>query len=190
MTGIMKLAASMMLGGRAICRVGIVSAYQGKPFSAKVRIMPEDVETGWLPIVTVFGASGWGLAAAPVVNAQAVVIYQESDPDVGMVLGFLFSLADQPPGPVAAGDMWLTHSTGSLLKFTGDGNVSINANAKMLLQASEFDFTGNMKVTGDVHATGTVTGDTDVKAGPLGVSGIGHKHPGVTSGPSLTGLPQ
>lgn len=187
MISIMKLAASMMLGGRAICRVGVVSAYQGKPFSAKVRIMPEDVETGWLPIVTLFGASGWGLAAAPVVNAQAVVIYQESDPDVGMVLGFLFSLSDQPPGPVAAGDMWLTHSTGSLLKFTGDGNVSINANAKMLLQASEFDFTGTVKVTGDIHSTGTVTGDTDVKTATISLKT--HDHSAVTPGVGISGPP-
>jgi phage baseplate assembly protein gpV len=188
MVSIMKLAASMMLGGRAICRVGLVSAYQGQPFSAKVRIMHEDVETGWLPIVTVFGAGGWGLAAAPVVDAQAVVIYQESDPTIGMVLGFLFSVGDQPPGPVASGDMWLTHGTGSLLKFTSDGNVTVNAHAKMIMQASEFDLTGTVKVTGDIHATGTVTGDTDVKTGTIALKT--HVHPGVTSGPSVTGTPQ
>lgn len=192
MLSVMKMAASMMMGGRAICRIGTVTGFQSTSsvFAAKVQLQPDEVETGWLPIMTLFGAGGWGLAAAPVVGAQAIVIFQESDPSVGIVVGMLFSLSDQPPGVLNPGEFWLTHQSGSLLKFTSDGNVTLNANAKLLATATEFDLTGNVKVSGDLTATGTVTGQTDVQAGAEPVSVVNHKHTGVQTGAGVSGPPQ
>lgn len=191
-----KLQAALVLGNSARARIGLVTAYNPSTYAVKATIQPEGIETGWLPVMSLLVGPQWGLLTAPSVGNQVLILFQENDPKTGIVIGCLFSLADQPPGKAQPGEFWVVHSTGSLLKFTADGKVALTSNGdlnvtaggKIVAQASEMDLTGNLKVTGDITGTGTVTGNTDVKTGTVSLKG--HVHPGVTSGPSLTGLPQ
>lgn len=194
----MKIQAAMMLGSRAKAKVGLVSATRADMYAVKVTLQPEDVETGWLPVLSPFVGNGWGLCAKLIQNSQVVVLYQEDDLSNGIVIGAMFSVPDQPPSSsMNDGEFWMVHQSGSLLKFTNDGKVALTSHSdlnitcggKLAASASEFDLTGNLKVSGDVHATGTVTGDTDVKAGPTGISSVNHEHSGVTSGIGISGPP-
>lgn len=71
--------------------------------------------------------------------------------------------------------------TTTKLKITAD--VEITGNVEI---TGDTTTTGNVDVTGDITATGTITG-TQVMAGTIPLTT--HKHSGVSSGSSKTGLP-
>ena len=89
------------------------------------------------------------------------------------------------------------HATGSMLKFTTDGKVTLTSNTDMNVtvngnlnaavtgnitsNAAQWNHTGNMTVTG------TLTGTTDVIGG--GKSLKTHTHSGVSTGAGNTGAP-
>lgn len=190
---IMKIQAAMMLGSIAVARIGLISAYNPNRFAAKVQLQPENVETGWLPIATLFGGNGWGAMAAPVVGNQCVVLFQEGRQDVGLILAVLYSIADQPPGAPAAGEFWLTHSTGSLLKVTKDGKIAITSNGDMNLTAGgnmNLNAGGSVNIDANTNVTGTLKASVDVQGGSEPVSLVTHKHTLVQPGSGVSGPPQ
>lgn len=73
----------------------------------------------------------------------------------------------------------ITVAAGGTVAITASGGATINA---------ETTVNGDLLVNGDMRATGTVTGDTDAVGD--GISLKSHKHSGVQSGGSNTGLPQ
>jgi len=60
--------------------------------------------------------------------------------------------------------------------------ISIFGGLAWKLQGMLATLTGNLQVNGNITATGTITGQTDVLAGPGSISGKGHKHTGVQTG--------
>ncbi|MBN9389034.1 MAG: phage baseplate assembly protein V [Chloroflexi bacterium] len=56
----------------------------------------QDVETGWLGVVTIGGGPGKGLVALPDVGDQVLVMLSQGDPAQGIVLGGLYG-TNQPP---------------------------------------------------------------------------------------------
>jgi len=114
-------------------------------------LQPENVLTGWLPVISAWVGAGWGLAAPLVTGAQVLVIAQEGDAEQGVVVGAIWSAVDQPLA-APAGELWLQHQTGSFIKLLNDGTIS--------LQASQVNVTGNLVVSGNVSdqngAHGTV----------------------------------
>lgn len=74
-------------------------------------------------------------------------------------------------------------------KNSNQGTVEItNGQALMVMSGNTVTITGNVEVQGTIHATGTITSDSDVIAS--GISGKTHTHGGVTGGSSSTGVPQ
>lgn len=200
---ISKAHAQSVLAGAAMARIGIVTSYDPKAYAVKVKIMPEEIETGWLKIMAlqVGPGAGFGIYAAPDINVQAVVIHQEGDHNSGFVTGFLNDDSEDtsPPDPgVPAGEIHVLHKSGSFLKFTKDGKVALHTQSdlnatvggdvnltvtgKVVASATEFDLTGDVKVTGKIDATGEITA-----AGSHTVSA--HKHGGVQTGGGQTATP-
>jgi hypothetical protein len=66
------------------------------------------------------------------------------------------------------------------IRFTSEGDIELKP-------ASMVTVLGDLEVQGDVHSTGTITGDVDVIADD--VSGKSHTHGGVDTGPGDTGPP-
>lgn len=151
-------------------------------YEVRVKLQPEDVLTGWLPVLSPMVGNGWGIVSPPALNNQAFVIPQEGRADHGVVVGMAFNNQDLPPQPggnaVAEGQFALVHKNGSYLLFNDDDVVlvtnrdllaTVGRDAKVLaknsLTASAPTVTidadgqgGNttVKLDGDLHVTGSV----------------------------------
>lgn len=127
---LMRLQAVLAGSSLSTTRLAIVSSYDPKTYSAKVKIQPSDQETGWLPILAAWAGNGWGLFAPPPVGAQVEVLFQEGSIDVGIIQGVLYSEEDVPLS-VEAGEYWLVHESGSYFKLTNDGKLLLHSTAEI-----------------------------------------------------------
>ena len=132
-------------------RKGLVTSYDPQTYAVKVALQPDGTETGWLPLRTQWAGPGWGLFCPPPIGAQVSVEFQEGDREAGEATGVTFNDADRPLA-VPAGEFWLVHSAGAFLKFTNDGQVTLNSTAGIGL-------IGPTKITGTLEVTGKVTAD-------------------------------
>lgn len=148
-----KAGAGGLDGRSGVARFGLVSSFDPKAYAARIMLQPENVLTGWLPVISPWVGAGWGLAAPLVPGAQVLVIAQEGDAEQGVVMGAIWSTVDQPM-PAPAGELWLRHQTGSFVKLLNDGTIA--------MQAPQVTVTGNLVVTGDISdqngAHGTLAG--------------------------------
>lgn len=123
-------------------RFGVVASVDPVRNIAKVRLQPEDVLSGWLPILSPWVGAGWGLVCPPQPGQQVLVLAQEGAAEHGVIAGAVFGGAIQPPGGMAVGELWLTHASGSFLRLRNDGSIQG--------QAAVFELQGDLRVQGDV----------------------------------------
>lgn len=128
-------------------RFGLVSSVDPTTYTARVLLQPEGVLSGWLPVLSLWVGNGWGLAVLPSPGDQVLVVAQEGDSEHGIILGAAYNLNQTPPA-APAGEFWLVHQSGSSLKLLADGSIAANA--------TQFNFTGNFNVSGDIVASGNV----------------------------------
>ena len=102
---------------------------------AKVLLQPEGVLTGWLPVLTQWAGSGWGLVCPPIPGDQVLVIPQEGDAQHGLIVGRLFSNSVRPP-TVEPGELILRHQSGCSIRLLNSGVITI---------------VGDLYVSGDVY---------------------------------------
>lgn len=169
----MRLQAQRAMSEMATVRFGLVDAYDPGAYAVKVRYQPDDTISGWLPIKSLWAGNNCGFQVGPEIGMEAVVLFQEGEHEAGLVVAFGFNDVERPL-PVPSGEAWLTHKSGSLIKFHNDGTVEMQATA--------------FNMTGDVNLTGTLTATGDVKAGSISLKT--HKHGGVSPGGGTTGTPQ
>lgn len=181
-----EVAAAMTLRGRT--RTGLVDSYDPSTHAVKVRLQPENVLSGWIPVGTLRSGNGAGVFFAPNIGDQVVVEPLEGDHDSRVCTLRLYSTVDQPLN-VPAGQIWLQDDAGSFVKFDNAGNLSISAaSGKVSITASGGEITltaptvaisGNLAVSGGISAQGDVQGAS--------ISLQNHVHTGVTAGGSTTG---
>jgi phage baseplate assembly protein V len=159
-------------------RMGLVTAWDGNAIAAKVKIQPEDFESGWLPVGVDWMGNGWGFIAPLAEGDQVLVVFQEGDRDSGIIVKRIFDQRNPPPGAAAgaeSGELWLVHKSGSMLKLTNDTNVTI-------ISAGDLDVT----VSGAVNLT--VTGDVSVAAqGDVNVTAQGDANVTAQGNAAITG---
>lgn len=155
----------------ARARIGVVTSFDPNSYAAKVAIQPSGDETGWMPVASEWVGSGWGLFCPPTPGDQVLVEYQEGDFEAGIITCRLYS-DQQRPLPAPAGEFWLVHKSGSLLKFHNDGGVELVAAGTLTSSAPQWNHSGPVNITGNVVITGTerVTGQI-VGQGGMAVSG-------------------
>lgn len=169
----MRLQAALIAGTVGKPRLGLVSSYDPDAYAVKVKLQPEDVETGWLPITTLMAGNGWGVYFGPSIGDQASVAFQEGDRETGWCTGFLPSDEDRPPR-VESGEMHLVHSSGDYIKFTADGIQS----------KGTWIHDGPLLTTGDMT---DISGSNSVTLQQLRDAYDAHKHTGVQTGGGTTG---
>lgn len=152
----MRAQADLAQSGRARTRIGLVSSYDPTNYCAKVRIMPDDVETGWLPVTSPWVGNGWGLFAPPTPGDMVEVQFQEDSIEAGFIVGRFYSDSDRPQA-VPSGEFWLVHASGSLLKFHNDGTVNLISMGTLTSSAPQWNHTGNITVMGNIKASGDIT---------------------------------
>lgn len=172
-----KAQAGGLDGLTGVARFGLVSSFDPAVYAARVLLQPENVLTGWLPILSAWAGAGWGLAAPLIPGAQVLVIFQEGDAEQGVIIGAVWSSVDQPL-PAPAGELWLQHQSGSFLKLLNNGTIELKAPVVKVM--------GDLMVTGNISdqngAHGTVSAlrnayDTHTHTDPQG---------GISGGPSVT----
>jgi len=172
-----KARAGAMDGLAGVARFGLVSSFDPTAYAARVMMQPENVLSGWLPILSAWVGLGWGLAAPLTPGDQVLVVAQEGNSEHGVIIGCVWSAIDTPMA-TPVGELWMQHQTGSFLKLLNDGTIAV--------QAGTVNVTGNLVVTGDISdrggAHGTVAAlrnayDTHTHADPQG---------GETGVPSVT----
>lgn len=138
---LIKAGAAGLDGRAGVARFGLVSNFDPQAYAARVLLQPENVLTGWLPVLSLWVGAGWGLAAPLVAGAQVLVVAQEGDAEQGVVMGAIWSAVDNPM-PAPAGELWMCHQSGSYVKLLNDGTIA--------LQAAQVKVTGNLVVSGDI----------------------------------------
>jgi phage baseplate assembly protein V len=132
---IIKQHAGALDQGFGQPRFGTVTSVNPKTATARVTLQPEGVLSGWLPVLSPWTGSGWGLYCPPTPGDQVLVLAQEGDAEHGIIVGRAFSSA-QPPPATPVGEIWLTHKSGSFIRLQNDGTIRIH---------------GDLYVEGDVN---------------------------------------
>jgi phage baseplate assembly protein V len=135
LSNIIKSHAASLDQSAGQIKFGTVTSVNGNNATARVLIQPENVLSGWLPVLSQWVGSGWGMVCPPNPGEQVLVVPQEGDVEQGIIVGGVFSTQQMPPvAPV--GEFWLVHQSGSFIKLSNDGTIRIN---------------GDLHVTGDVY---------------------------------------
>jgi phage gp45-like len=116
-------------------KFGTVTSVNSQNATARVLIQPNGVLSGWLPLLSQWVGSGWGMVCPPSPGDQVLLVPQEGDMEQGIIIGRSFSNKQMPP-LVPGGEFWLTHQSGSFLKLCNDGTIRIS---------------GDLHVQGDVY---------------------------------------
>ena len=164
-------------------RWGFVASVDPNRPAVRLLLQPENVLSGWLPVLFGGGAAGASGGQVPVVGAMACLIPDLGDAEHGIVVGFAHNdgaqLPAMPNAPGAGGTPngtaaplasaeWFAHAFGSTVRLCADGSVLIQPGGGTV------HLDGNLTVNGFVQAAGEVTrgwgGDDRVGLGT-------HSHP-------------
>lgn len=184
-------AQAQALGNtKTFVRTGLVSGYDPARYAIKVMLQPEGYETGWMPLGSTWVGNGWGMFSPPSVGDQIEVAFEGGAHDAGGGGVRFFSLVDVPL-QVPSGECWLVHKTGTSIKLTNDGKITLTDAAGSIVQLQNngtVAITGAVSITGNVTVTGTftATGEGTFNGGHT-VSA--HKHGGVAAGAATTATP-
>lgn len=155
--------------GRA--KFGIVSALDYKNGLVKVRLQPENCETGWICDAAISVGEATIYSPSPV-GTHVFVDTAHGDGDNYVVVSRVFDSTTPPQTftcldnqPVSVGQFGI--KTGNIEFFVDKGGIKIISNVEI---------TGNVTVSGDVKASGISLAD--------------HTHSGVKAGTDSTSPPQ
>lgn len=183
----MRMQALLAMGKLGSAKFGLVSSYNPQTYEVKVRLQPEDIETGWIPLTPLMAGSGFGVYAGPSQGDQGVVLFQEGDKEAGFCVGFLNSLQAAPP-TVQSGEVHVlakTHGAGVTLLQDGSLNLSTGASGEdgdtpatvTLKPDGTITSAGAWTHTGTFHATDDITSEADITdhTGADGSGGVSMK---------------
>lgn len=167
-------------------RWGTVASVDAARPAVRVRLQPEDVLTGWLPVLTQAAGGGWSVLTVPTPGMQAMVIPDNGDAWNGVVVGFSHSDAARPASvPDEAGTGGTLNPTATALRagetlLTGPGGQVIRIGPDGIYMRGAVTIDGSLRVNGQVEdqygtlnglrthynahrhvETGSVTGTTD-----------------------------
>jgi hypothetical protein len=138
-----KLHSNSLDSRRGEARFGTIASVDPSKALARVNIQPGGVLTGWLPVLSPWIGSSWGMTCPLSAGDQVFVIPQEGDADHGVVIGGIYSNVQQTP-IAQPGELWLVHRTGSSIRLCNDGTIQIAGN--LHVQGEVFDRLGPMSL--------------------------------------------
>ncbi len=175
----------MMDAQQGKLRFGVVSSYDGSSGAAKVLLQPENVLSGWLPVLSQSVGPGWGLHVPLSLGDQVAVLPQEGDANHGVIIGRCFSIEAQPP-TAAGADVVLRSSAGASVVLLTNGEVKVqdaSGTSLTMMNNGTVLVTGTLMVTGDIiDANGAHNSLATLRA-----AYDAHHHPGVQTGGGSTG---
>lgn len=194
MLNAIRLQAQRAMADLASTRVGVITSYEPANFSVRVSLQPEGLITGWLPLCSPWIGNGWGMFAAPSVGDMVSVHFFGGDLEAGFVESRMFNDVDRPLS-VPTAEFWLVHQTGSSLKFTNDGNVTLHTQADLVATVGgklNATVMSDASVSVGGNATVNVTGNLSASAAaatltaPTTINGTLHVTGNITSDLNIT----
>lgn len=153
----MMLAAKMATADRAPTKLGAVTSYDPDNYAVVVLLRPEDITTGWLPLVSSWSGNNWGMFAPPSIGDLVEVQFVDGSLEAGFACQRFYTDQNRPLN-VPSGEFWLVHKSGSLLKFHNDGTVELHAATAINSSAPQWTHTGPMTINdGDLKVQGDIT---------------------------------
>ena len=122
-------------------KFGTVTSVNPNDATARVLIQPDEVLSGWLPLLSQWVGSGWGMICLPKPGDQVLLVPHAGDIEQGIIIGRAFSAKQRPP-MTPPGEFWLVHETGSALKLCNDGTVKIQGD--LHVDGEIFDHHGSL----------------------------------------------
>ncbi len=117
-------------------RLGLRTSYDPAFYAVKVLIQPDNVETGFIPLVPQWCGNGWGFFAPPPAGAQVAVHFEMGGRDHGVCFGAIASNVDRPL-PVPDGEAWWQHESGAFVKMTNDGSLTLGDGKGAMLKMAD-----------------------------------------------------
>lgn len=149
------------------------------PAKGKMRLKINENESDWVAIPTM-ACGALKVWRCPTLGEQFVVVAESGN--LGNAKAIASLATDNNPYPSNDQDqIYIDFGTGTFVLNIASGEATFTLN-KLTFDVPQTKFTG------EVHAEKEIKSDVDVKA--LTISLTSHKHIGVQSGLSSTGLPQ
>jgi phage baseplate assembly protein V len=187
----MKFQAALTGNSNINALRGLVTNFNPQTWKITVTFYPLTDENGYaagtveIPLASTWLGNGWGAYFAPALDTQVTILFENSDYQIPIGMLFNFDSVNNPLQGIQSGEMWLVHQSGSLIKLTNDGNVTINGNIEIDLTAPTVNITTTANVninassgvinfnTPQANFTGNVSidGTLDADNGSLTMSG-------------------
>lgn len=111
-------------------------------YDCRVMVQPENIMTGWLPVLSHMVGAGWGLVSPPEPGMQAFIAPDSGDGHHPVVIGMGYSASARPPVPVAdfnqpdgmpvrSGEIALVSKAGGVLRLCDDGSIHIKGDVRI-----------------------------------------------------------
>jgi hypothetical protein len=132
MMNAMRLQARLAMSNLAFTRMGTVTAFDPTTYTIQAQIQPVDIDnpqlslTGFIPLTSPWTGNGWGMFVPPTIGAACLLFFTEASYDSPIAGAMAFNQENLPLA-VPSGEFWLVHESGSYIKLTNDGNISISA---------------------------------------------------------------
>jgi uncharacterized protein involved in type VI secretion and phage assembly len=127
----MRREAERTLSNVAQPRMAIVSSYDPDRYAVKVRMQPENFETGWMPLATPGAGNGFGVFIPPAIGDQVLLTHIEGAGGSPVAVAAIYSDEDRPVvddiGGCPANEIRIVHKSGARLRLLGDGQIEIRA---------------------------------------------------------------
>ena len=146
---------------------GLVTSVDKDKYQVKVMLYPVGIETGWLALGTVYAGNGFGLVALPDIDTEVTVIFEHGDVNNGKVICCHFNDTDPPPA-INPGEAILKHKSGSVIKFSANGDVDLTVTG-----ATQISSTGNITVNSSGILNATSSGVMNLSGSSVNIAGGG-----------------
>lgn len=132
---IMRHKAAGVVNGKLTTSFGVITGYNPAIYSVKLDLQPGGESTGWIPLISPWVGNDWGFYAAPPIGAVGVVAFMDGDATSMVCIGWVYNSSFRPLN-VPSGEMWMVNSSGSMLKFHGNGDVDLAAAGNINITAA------------------------------------------------------
>lgn len=120
-------------------QIGKVTAFDPTNYLVTVQLLEatEDdpaLQTGWIPLFSPWVGHGWGMFCPP--NIGDLVEVHSQDGSIQNTIGCMRTFNDSArPLSVPSKEFWLVHESGSFIKLTNDGKLSLSSAIEIDLTA-------------------------------------------------------
>ncbi|MBX9934561.1 MAG: phage baseplate assembly protein V [Methylobacterium sp.] len=120
---LIRREASSPANARSATRIGEVTSYNKETHAVKLKLQPEGIETGWVPLGGIAIGKGFGIAIGAKAGDQMVVSFVDGDHNNPVVISRIFSDQQKPP-KVKGGEFAIWHESGTRAVYAEDGSIT------------------------------------------------------------------